>query len=359
MSKEIGFAILGAGMIAPFHAKSIRDARGGRLVAVCDAARERAERMAAEYGAQPYGDLAEMLRNPEIDVVNVVLPNHLHRDAVIACARAGKHVLTEKPPAMSLADTDAMLDACREANVKFGCTVQCRVRKTIQAARAAVRSGRFGRVLHASAYMKWFRSTEYYRSDAWRMSRKSGAGVTVQHAFHYIDLLQYLAGPVARVSARMRNIAHPEIAIEDTLVATLDYQNGAQGVVEASTALWPGLDVRLEINGLDGAAVIAGEAVGTWKFREEQPGDAAVRALGNAAQATAAGGPTDFSYADHRTVVQDMIDALRENREVVIPVASVRHTLEICLAMYQSAARGRPVELPVRDDESVWAWPTR
>lgn len=357
MSKELGFAILGAGMIAPFHAKSIRDARGGRLVAVCDAARERAERMAAEYGAQPYGDLAEMLRNPAIDVVNVVLPNHLHRDAVIACARAGKHVLTEKPPAMTLADTDAMLDACRAAGVKFGCTVQCRVRKVIQATRAAVAGGRFGRVLHASAYMKWFRSTEYYKSDAWRMSRKSGAGVTVQHAFHYIDLLQYLAGPVARVSAQMRNIAHPGIAIEDTLLATLDYASGAQGVVEASTALWPGLDVRIEINGLDGAAVIAGETASTWRFREEQAGDDEVRGSGNAAQATAAGGPTDFSYADHRTVVQDLIDAVHDGREVAIPVASVRHTLEICLAMYQSAARGRPVDLPVQDDDSVWAWP--
>ena len=356
MNKELGFGLLGAGMIAPFHAKSIRGAKGGRLVAVCDAAKDRAERMAAEYGARAYGDLAEMLRNPEVDVVNVVLPNHLHRDAVIACARAGKHVLTEKPPAMTLADTDAMIAACRDAHVKFGCTVQCRVRKAIQATREAVASGRFGRVLHASAYMKWFRTTAYYQSDAWRMSRKSGAGVTVQHAFHYIDLLQYLAGPAKSVQARMTNLAHPQVQLEDTLLGFIDFANGAQGVVEASTALWPGTDVRIELNGENGTAIMAGEKMVTWKFRDERPEDAEIRTIGSASQLTGAGGAADLGYADHLVVIQDLIDAVRTGREVLIPVASVRPTLEIVLAMYQSAARGCPVVLPVQDDESIWTW---
>ena len=149
---------------------------------------------------------------------------------------------------MSLRETDEMIQTCREAGVKFGCTVQCRARKAIQAIKGAVDSGRFGKLLHADAYMKWFRTTEYYHSDDWRSSRKSGAGVTVQHAFHYIDLLQYLAGPGARVQARMANLAHPTVRLEDTLLAFIDFANGAQGVVEASTALWPGTDVRITMN---------------------------------------------------------------------------------------------------------------
>ncbi|HUU34087.1 MAG TPA: Gfo/Idh/MocA family oxidoreductase, partial [Vicinamibacterales bacterium] len=209
------------------------------------------------------------------------------------------------------------------------------------------------------AYMKWFRTAEYYHSDAWRSSRRSGAGVTVQHAFHYIDLLQYLAGPAARVEARMTNLAHPSVALEDTLLAFIDFAGGAQGVVEASTALWPGTDVRIEINGEHGTAIVAGERMATWRFRDERPEDAAIRALGDASQATAAGGPADFGYADHQVVIQDLIDAVGEGREVVIPVASVRPTLEIVLAMYQSAARGRPVALPVEDDESAWEWQSR
>ena len=354
MAKTLGFGILGAGLIAPFHAKSILNSRGGKLVAFCDMSQERVDKIAGEYKVKAYYSLAEMLKDPGIDVVNVCLPNHLHSEAVLQCAAAGKHVLTEKPPAMTLRETDEMIAACRQAKVKFGCTVQCRVRKAIQAIKQAVDSGRFGKLLHADAYMKWYRSTEYYHSDAWRSSRKSGAGVTVQHAFHYIDLLQYLMGPGQTVEARMTNLAHPSVNLEDTLLAFVKFANGAQGVVEASTALWPGTDVRIEINGTDGTAIITGEKIATWKFREERPEDVAIRQIGSAAQATAAGGPADFGFLDHQVVIQDLIDAVNENREVVIPVAAVRPTLEIVLAMYQSAARNAPVALPVQDDSSIW-----
>lgn len=356
MTKPIGFGILGAGLIAPFHAKAVRDTNGGKLIAVCDMARERADKLGADFGCKVYYNLDDMLRDPAIDVVNIALPNHLHHDAVLKCAAAGKHVLTEKPPAMSLQETDAMIAACRQAGVKFGCTVQCRVRQSIQAMKRAVDSGRFGQLLHADAIMKWFRSTDYYRSDAWRMSRKSGAGVTVQQAFHYIDLLQYLVGPARQVQARMTNLAHPAIALEDTLLAFVDFDCGAQGVVQASTALWPGTDVRIELNGENGTAIMAGEKMLTWKFRDERPEDAEIRSYGSASQATGASGAADLGHADHTVVVQDMVDAINGKREVVIPVASVRPTLEIVLAMYGSAARHQPVTLPVQDDESIWAW---
>lgn len=357
MKKETyGFGILGAGLVAPFHAKSVKASKGGNLIAFCDMSAERADKIAKEYGVKAYYNLDDMLRNPAVDVVNVCLPNHLHYQAVLACAKAGKHVLTEKPPAMSLRETDEMIAACAKAGVKFGCTVQCRVRKSIQAIRKAVAEGRFGKLLQADAVMKWFRSTDYYKSDAWRMSRKSGAGVTVQHAFHYIDLIQYIAGPATRVDARMINLAHPEIHLEDTLYAFIDFKSGARGMVEASTAMWPGTDVRIEIHGVDGTAIMIGERMATWKFREEKPEDADIRAIGNAAQSTGASGAADFGYLDHAFVIQDMIDSIKTNREVAIPVSSVRPTLEIVLAMYQSAASGRPKDLPVKDDDAVWEW---
>ena len=255
---------------------------------------------------------------------------------------------------MSLRETDEMIDACKQANVKFGCTVQCRVRKAIQTIKQTIDSGRFGKILHADTYMKWWRTVEYYHSDAWRSSRQSGAGVTVQHAFHYVDLLQYLVGPAAKVQARMTNLSHPSVKLEDTLLAFVDYANGAQGVVQASTGLWPGTDIRTEINGSDGTAIMAGEKMTTWQFRDEKPEDDAIRQIGNASQATAASGPADFSYADHQVVIQDMIDAVNEDREVIIPVSSVRPTVEMALAMYQSAAKNRPVELPVSDDPTIW-----
>jgi predicted dehydrogenase len=354
MNKELGFGILGAGLVAPFHAKAITGTKGGRLIAFCDLNEERLKKLSTEYQVKAYKTLDEMLKDPAIDVVNVATPNHLHHDAVLACAAAGKHVLTEKPPAMTLRETDAMLAACKKANVKFGCFVQSRVRKAIQAMKKAIDTGRFGKLLSADAYMKWFRSTEYYKSDAWRSSRKSGAGVTVQQAFHYIDLIQYLAGPAKQVEARMTNLAHPEVKLEDTTLAFIDFKCGAQGVVQASSAMWPGTDVRIEINGVDGTAIMSGEKMVTWKFREDRPEDEEIRQYGSAAQATGASGAANFGHMDHQTVVQDLIDSIAAKREVVIPVASVRPTLEIVLAMYQSAAKNRPIQLPVQDDDTVW-----
>lgn len=351
---SMGFGLLGAGLIAPFHARALRDCRGGHLAAVCDVDKDRAAALAEEFGARAYTRLEDMLADEAVRVVNVLTPNHVHHEAVLACAAAGRHVLTEKPPAMSLRETDAMIAACRDAGLKFGCMVQCRVRAAIQAMRDAVHAGRFKRLLEADALMKWYRAPAYYHQDAWRSSRRSGAGVTVQHAFHYIDLLQYLAGPVVRVEARMTNIAHPDVELEDTLLAMIEYENGARGVVHASTGFWPGTPVRIELFGEEGTAIMSGEAIDEWTFKEEQPEDESRRIIGNAGQATGAGGPADLGHADHQVVIQDMVQAVAEDREVVIPVSSVRHTVEIVLAMYQSAARGAPVDLPVEDDNSIW-----
>lgn len=354
MKNTLGFGLLGAGLVAPFHAKSLKKTKGGRLSAICDTDKARADKMAAEYDVKAYYSLDDMLKDPDIDVVNVLTPNHLHRDAVVRAAAAGKHILTEKPPAMTLTDTDEMIAACEKADVKFGCTLQVRTREAIQTMKKAVDTGRFGKLLHADTFMKWFRTTEYYQSDPWRSSRRSGAGVTVQHAFHYIDLLVYLMGPAVRVEAKMTNLAHPAVKLEDTVLAFIDFANGGHGVVEASTALWPGTDIRVELNGTDGTAIMSGEQMTTWQFKAQTDQDEKISNLGDADQKTAATGPSAFGYAEHKTVIQDMIDAVHEDRQVIIPVSSVRPTLELVLAMYQSAACNRPVELPVQDDASIW-----
>ncbi|NUQ65987.1 MAG: Gfo/Idh/MocA family oxidoreductase [Pirellulales bacterium] len=352
----MGFGILGAGMISSLHADALRNSPKARLVAVCDVARERAEKLVREFApeAKAYTDLDALLADPAVEVVNIVTPNALHTDAVVAAAKAGKHVLCEKPPAMSLADTDRMIEACRQADRKLGVFVQCRLREPIRQIRRALDEGRFGRLLRVDAAMKWYRTTEYYRSDAWRSDRRSGAGVTIQHAFHYIDLLQYLAGPADSVHARMTNLGHPDIPIEDTVDAMIEFQNGVIGSIAASTALWPGADVRIEVFGEAGAAIMQGTAMALWKFREERPEDEAIRHCGNAAVATAAGSATALPSIDHQMVIDDCVDAIQSGREVAIPCQSVRPALEISLAMYRSARLGEPVRLPLIDEETVW-----
>jgi UDP-N-acetyl-2-amino-2-deoxyglucuronate dehydrogenase len=351
---SIGFGINGLGLIAPFHAKALKDSKGGRLAAVCDVMKDRADKMAAEYGVKAYYSLDEMLKDKSVDVVNVCTPSQMHSEAVMKSLNAGKHVLVEKPTALALKEVDAMVALAKQKKLKLGCVVQCRSRPGIQAIRKAVEAGRFGKVHWVSGYMKWFRPTDYYKSDAWRSVRRYGSGVTVNQAIHYIDLLTFLAGPVKSIDARMTNLDHPEIPLEDALIARIEYASGALGGFEASTSLWPGLEPRHEVLGRDGTAVIVGEAMQFWKFRTEQPGDDEVRKLGSSAQAAGATGAAAFGHHDHTRMIQDMIDCLNSGRELLVPVSTVRHTVEIVLAMYMSAKKKAPVEMPIKDDPSVW-----
>lgn len=347
--KKKGFGIVGAGMISGLHADALRKSAKAELVAICDVNVENARKLGEKFApkASIHASFDDMLKDPRIEVVDIVTPNHLHTDFVLKAAAAGKHVLCEKPPAMSLEETDRMMEACRRAGVKFGIFVQCRIRAPMRHMKAALESGRFGKVLRVDAVMKWFRPQDYYRMDAWRSNRRCGAGVTIQHAFHYIDLLQYLMGPASSVKAEMRNLAHPEIHLEDTLDAQIVFTNGVRGFVQASTALWPGADVRIEVYGTEGCAVMEGTAFKTWKFKAEAPQDAEIRLCGNAAQATASGDHAALPSEDHQYVMDDCVDAIAAGRDVCIPCASVRPSLELALAMYLSDKSKAEVALPI------------
>lgn len=354
MQKKLGFGLLGTGLVAPFHAKAIMNSEKCQLVAVTDIDSKRSQKFCETYACKSYDSFDDMLEDNAIDVINILTPNHLHKDAVMKIAQAGKHILVEKPPALALADLDEMIDLCEKKEVKLGVVLQCRVRPAVQAVKKAIDGGRFGRILHADAYMKWYRTMEYYHSEPWRSQRRSGAGVTIQHAFHYFDLLHFLNGKVTEVQAQMSNLAHPEVKLEDTVTAFLKFENGAQGVLQGSTALFPGQDIRIEIYGTDGTAIIVGERIDTWQFKAELPGDDEIRTIGSAAVQTAATGPAAFAFKDHQVVIEDMVDAIIEDRKPIIAAPKTRHTLELALAMYQSDKSGKPVKLPIESESDIW-----
>jgi UDP-N-acetyl-2-amino-2-deoxyglucuronate dehydrogenase len=355
MSKK-GFGILGAGMISGLHADAITKSNKADLVAVCDVSEERARELADKFApsASVYTSFDDMLKDDNVEVVNIVTPNHLHTEFVLKAAAAGKHVLCEKPPAMSLAETDQMIEACEKAGVKFGIFVQSRMREPIRLIKKALDDNRFGKILRVDTIMKWYRDGNYYLMDAWRSNRKCGAGVTIQHAFHYIDILQHLMGPGDKVVAEMHNLAHPDVVLEDTLDARILFRNGVRGFVQASTALWPGNDVKIEIYGTEGSAIMEGAAFSLWKFKNEIPEDEKIRKAGDAKTATAGSDPTALPSADHQYIIDDCVDAIDQDREVCIPCSSVRSTLEIALAMYKSDKDGAEVSLPLADEDSIW-----
>jgi len=344
-NKTYGFGIVGCGLISQFHGRAIEAAPGAKLICAADLNQERLGKFCADFGCEAAPSFEAMLEDPRIDVVNVCTPNALHAKFAVPAMKAKKHVIVEKPPEMTLEKCDEMI-AARDANgVKVAISLQCRFRKAVRAIKEAIESGRFGRLMAGDTYMKWYRSLDYYKMDDWRSKRDQGAGVTIQHAFHYIDLLQHLMGPVARVEARMTNLAHPEVELEDTAFAFLDYANGARGLVEASTACWPGTDVRIEINGENGTAIMMGERIVTWEFKDKQPGDEEMTRIGSADVKTGAGGAADLGYHDHQSMVEDMIEAISTDRSPYISLESARESLAIALAMYRSADSGEPVDV--------------
>ena len=345
---KVRFGIIGCGLVSHFHGKAIAAAENAVLVACSDVVRQRAEEFARTYGCGAV-EVEELLGREDVDVISVLTPNHLHHEYAVRAARAGKHVLVEKPPDVSLSKVDMMIEECRRMGVKLGVVLQCRFRRAVEAIKEAVVQGRFGRLLEGDVYMKWYRPRDYYLG--WRRERRYGSGTTIQQAFHYIDLLYYILGPVRRVRARMTNFCHPEADLEDTVLATLEYESGAQGVVLASTAFYPGTDIRLEINGERGTAVMEGERIRVWKFQDERPEDEEIRNIGSESAMTGATGAADLGYQEHQLLIEDMAEAVASGREPKVTGMDARPALEIALAMYRSADTGEEVELPIEDYE--------
>ncbi len=339
-NKRLRFGLIGTGLVADFHAKALQASAETTLVAACDPNGERLAKFAKTYGCEAESSTEAMLARKDLDVISVLTPNATHAELGIKVAAAGKHCLVEKPPDMTLEKTDRLIAAFDRSGTKLAICLNCRFRKALVPIREALAQGRFGTLLSGDVYMKWFRPDSYYHLDSWRSSREHGAGVTVQQAFHYYDLLLYLLGPISRVWARMDNLAHPGVPVEDSTTALFEYANGARGVMQASTAMYPGSDLRIEINGSKGTAVLVGERLVRFQFEDERPEDAAVLQIGAQQGPTGAAGAASFQYFEHQYLIEDLCEAIRRNRDPRITGREGRKTLELALAMYDSAETG-------------------
>jgi UDP-N-acetyl-2-amino-2-deoxyglucuronate dehydrogenase len=340
------FALVGTGLVADFHAAAIQASDKCTLVGATDLNAEALAAFAEKYGCEAIASLDEVLARDDIDVVSILTPNATHSVLGQQVAAAGKHCLVEKPPDMTLEKADALIAAFDKSGTKLAVCLNCRFRKALVPMKKALAEGRFGTMLAGDCYMKWFRPQDYYQSAAWRSSREHGAGVTVQQAFHYYDLLLYLMGPVKRVWARMENLGHPGVPVEDNTIALLEYASGARGVMQASTAMFPGTDLRIELNGTQGTAVLVGERLEKFTFKDATSEDAAALEIGAEQGPTAAGGAAAFQYFEHQYLIEDLCDAITEDRDPRITGREGRRTLELALAMYESADSGQWVDLP-------------
>lgn len=361
-AEKIGFAIVGAGVIGPFHAKAITAQPDARLVAVCDEIPAAAEKLAAEYGAEPMTDLDALLAREDIQVVNVCVPSGLHAAIGIKAAQAGKHVIVEKPIDITLAAADRLIAACAAAGVRLQVISQHRFGAGMQRLKKAVESGALGTLVMGNAETFWYRSQAYYDSGGWRGTwALDGGGALMNQGVHYVDLLRWVMGPVAAVTARKGTLAHARIEVEDTVVAVVQFANGAIGTLMGTTAAYPGYTCKLEIVGTEGSVIIEDGAIRAWNLKAEggeigaygrsKEEKQAEAAKAEASPGAGAADPAAISWGGHAFEVRDLLDAIAMGRETVLPGAEARHALELILGVYKAAETGKEVGFPL---DATW-----
>jgi predicted dehydrogenase len=354
----IGFGIVGCGMISRFHAKAIADIKGAKLVACHSATPASAEKLADEVGCKAYRKLDDMLADPAVQIVNICTPSGAHQEPAIAAANAGKHVIVEKPLEITLDRCDAIVRACQRKKVVLATTFPSRFHESAQLMKQAIEKGRFGRLTMGGAHVKWWRTQQYYDSGAWRGTWKlDGGGALMNQAIHSVDLLLWFMGPAAEVSAHTATLAHERIEVEDAAVAAIKFQNGAVGIIEASTAAFPGELKRVEINGDAGSAVLREEDLVVWKFAKETKADDSLRErmAGKTKTGGGAADPKAIGYHGHTAQFKDVIDAIKKGKHPLTGASEGRRAVELILAIYKSAETGKTVKLPLERDPALKA----
>ena len=344
--KKMGFGIIGCGMIAGFHSKAIA-AAGGELIGCYDTFPQAAEKLAKENGATPYQDLKEMLANPAIDIVTIGTPSGAHLDPAVMAAQAGKHVIVEKPLEVTPGRCDQIIDACARAGVTLSTIFPSRFHPSSIQLKKAIEGNRFGKLTLGDAIVKWYRTQQYYDSGNWRGTwALDGGGALMNQAIHSVDLLLWLMGPVAELTAITGLLAHERIEVEDTAVASLRFKNGALGTIEATTAAYPGYLKRIEVHGTAGSAVIEEEDIIKWDFAQPQEEDAAIleSMAGKLSGGGGAADPAAISYKPHAKQFADVMRAIETGSKPLIDGLEGRRSVEVITGIYESAKTGKPVK---------------
>jgi UDP-N-acetyl-2-amino-2-deoxyglucuronate dehydrogenase len=336
--QTVGFAILGSGMVADYHRKAVEanGDLGARLVAVAHYNPDRFAEISTRFGV-PCVSQEEMLANPAVDVVCVCTPSGQHAEQAIAAARAGKHVLVEKPMALSLADADAMIAACEQAGVQLGVALQRRVTPPFQRIHRAIEAGDLGELTLGVVTIPYHRPQAYFDQADWRGTwALDGGGVLMNQGIHLVDLLVWYMGDPAEVQARAGTL-HRDIEVEDTLTATLRFGSGALATITATTTAAPGFPHRVEIYGTGGGIQVEGESVGRWELADPAGASVEPPPIGRAASAGAGGDPRGIAATGHIAIVRDFVEALRAGRSPQIDGREGRRSLAAVLAIYEAA----------------------
>lgn len=342
----IKFALVGCGRIAKRHAEILGNSqiKGAALSAVCDVVPQKAEECGKKYDVPFFTDIDDMARECDIDAFVVLTESGLHAEHVLQLAPYGKHIMVEKPMALTLEDADAMIRACDEAGIKLFVIKQNRFNVPVQKLREALEAGRFGRLVMGTVRVRWARPQAYYDQDSWRGTWALDGGVLTNQASHHVDLLEWMMGDVESVFAYTKT-ALVDIEAEDTAVVVLRFANGALGVIEATTAVRPkDLEGSISILGEKGTVEIGGFAVNAirhWNFVDPTDEDAEVM------EKYSVNPPSVYGFG-HEAYYRHVVDSINNGTRHLVDGLEGRRSLELINAIYESVETGREVALRFR-----------
>ena len=348
--REIGFGVVGLGM-GQHHAMAITNAKGAKLVAVCDVDEERLNKVVAQYGCRGYAEYKELLADEAVEVVAVCTPSGMHVDMALEAVALGKHLIVEKPVDVRAEKIERLIQAGRDAGVKMQAIFQSRTVPLHRRMKEAISGGRLGKVIGVHAMLPWYRKQSYYEGPhgSWKGTwAMDGGGSLMNQGVHTVDLLQWLVGRVRSVMGAFGVYAH-EIEAEDTSVAVLKFENGALGTLSTTTCTYPGLPQTVLIYGDRGTICVEEGALKVWKIQGEQEAEEEQQMLnlyGPKEKRDAEGVSSDpmaLSATGHQGEVEDLVEAIWTDREPYISIESAKHAVEIVNAIYESGRTGREV----------------
>jgi len=347
MAEKLGFAIVGCGMIARFHARALAEIPDAKIAALVSRSAGNGEKLLHETNTPAcpvFADLGAALKAPGVDVVVITTPSGAHMEATVQAAAAGKHVVVEKPLDITAERCDRIIEACDKSKVKLCTIFPSRFADSSTTLKAAVDSGRFGRVTLGETTCKWWRSQAYYDEGGWKGTQAlDGGGAMMNQAIHNVDLLLWMMGSATHVSGFTATLAHERIEVEDTAVAVLRFKSGALGVIQATTSVHPGYPKTIAVHGDRGSAVIEQEDVLRWDFTPEIPADRDVKERFSQ-KVGASGGSADpkaISHEGHRRQLADFVQAIRANRAPLVDGREGRKAVAVIRAIYESNRSGK------------------
>jgi len=348
------YAIIGCGRISPNHIMAVKE-NNLNITALCDLIpanmADKIVKCGLPNSIKQYTDYKQMLEEEDLDLIAIATESGKHAAIALDCIEKGIHVIIEKPIALSLEDADAIIATAEKKGVKVCACHQNRFNKSIQKIREAVESGRFGRLFHGTAHIRWNRGPSYYKQAAWRGTWEQDGGALMNQCIHNIDLLRWMMGDeITEVFAYTDRLNHDYIEAEDLGIALIKFKNGAYGLIEGTTNVYPAnLEETLYIFGEKGTVKAGGQSVNIieeWLFADQADNPEAVKAEYGE-------NPPNIYGFGHKPLYADMIDAIKNKRKPYVDADAGRRAIELVLAIYKSAAEGKPVKLPLDSSKTT------